>query len=169
MPKIDLIQKKSLIISTATDCFYRITGLPQEVRKDDKERTGIQVLVREPNTRNLVFISVGTPSEAAMFFAAEKAVRSNINGDNASENSANPDRMEFAGSVTCYSYEGTEVQASVSGLKAEEDVTVGIMVLSSILEMTPKEVCRGVSVNGGRLPEAFSIKNHYLYPIVNGQ
>lgn len=145
----------------ATNGFNTLKNLPKEIRKDDKERTGIQVLVREPGTRNLIFFSVGNPSEHAMFFAAEKAVRSHIHGDSASQNSSNPEKMEFAGSVSVC-IDGICLQVSVSGMRAEEDVAIAITILSHLFSVLPKKICLQIEMSGGRLPDCFSYPRHYL-------
>ena len=161
---INLIDRRLEIITTADHWFDRITSLPTSVRKDEKERTGIQVLVREPDTRNLVFVSIRNPSEAAQFFAAEKAVRSHLYHQSTSGNSALPEKMAFSGSVTCFDDHGsTQVQASCSGLLSEEDVMVGIMELATVFKTSPNRVCDRVTKIGGVLPDVFYDHNHYLY------
>ncbi len=164
--KIDLQEIKQELIRVATDGFNTLINLPKEIRGDDKERTGIQVLVREPGTRNLVFFSVGNPSEYAMFFSAEKAVRSHIHGDYASQNSADPKKMEFAGSITV-TIEGITLQASASGTKAEEDVALMVKALACIFNLSTKNVCFLIETKGGRLPDCFSLRGHYLRKFLN--
>lgn len=160
MQKIDLDSKRKLITETASKYFHLITALPRSVRTDEKERTGVQVLVIEPGTRNLVMVSVKNPSEAARFFAVEKAVRSEALGDASSLNSADGEKMRFAGSVTVYINE-MKVQASVSGLKAEEDVVIAIRILAAIFDIMPKAIISNIKKNGGKLPSEFAVKNHY--------
>src|SRR6056297_2452844 len=99
---IDLNEKRQDIIAVATELFEKFVNMPKNVRPDNKERTGIQVLVWQPGTRNFLMVSVGEPSEAARFFAVEKAVRSLQNGDVSSGNSADPDIMQFSGSVSIF-------------------------------------------------------------------
>ncbi len=130
--KLNLSEKKSQIALAATQAFNEIINA--QGRIDDKKRTGVQVLVREPDTRNLVLISVLEPPEHSKFFAVEKAVRSHLKNDYASQNSEHPDSMEFAGSVTV-EIDGVLVQASTSGMKAEEDVTISIRVLAAIFDV----------------------------------
>ena len=165
---IDLNSKREEIISAAKEAFEEIVDLPTDVRPDEKERTGIQVLVRQPKTRNLVYLSIKNPSEAAQFFAVEKAVRSEVLFDTSSQNSEDTDIMRFAGSVTVNTDGGRyTLQASVSGLKAEEDVTVAISVLSKLLQVHPSEIRKMVERTAGKMPECFYDKTHYLYPFVN--
>ncbi|MFP4515099.1 MAG: hypothetical protein ACLFNO_03805 [Parcubacteria group bacterium] len=170
---IDLNEKRAGIISVATRMFDEITSIPTSIRTDTKVRKGIKVLVRQPGTRNLVLISIKEPSEAAQFFAVEKAVRSHIYFENASQNSEDASIMQFAGSVTVgmYHFYGHtdspySLQASVSGLKAEEDVTVAIAVITEILKesnATMKNVADVISEDGGQLPYCFYDKDHYLH------
>jgi len=164
---VNLMKQRAEILAIAEHWFDVITNLPG--RTDLKERTGIQVLIREPGTRNLIFGSVREPSETAMFFAAEKAVRSYLFGHSTSQKSESIERMEFADSVGIMFGDGTELQASVSGLKAEEDTAVAVILLANILSQAPIAICKNIIGNGGKLPECFFDKNHYLYPVINGQ
>lgn len=160
--KIDLQEKRQGLVELLTKSFFELITLPKEVRPDEKERTGIQVLIREPDTRNLLFFSIGIPSEAAIFFSGEKAVRSHIKGDFSSQNSADPKKMEYAGSVTM-AIGGTTIQASASGMKAEEDVALMIRALAYIFNVDTKDVCCHIEVNKGRLPDCFFLPSHYLF------
>ena len=69
--------------------------------------------------------------------------------------------MRFAGSVGVYINE-MYVQISISGMKAEEDVALGVRGLAYIFNTTPKNICKNVKSNGGKLPESFFQKDHYL-------
>ena len=158
---IELSEKKGLLIGHSLKIFDGIVGLPTNIRPDEKERTGIQVLVRVPGTRNLVFFSVGSPSEFAQFFAAEKAVRSDLFGHTSSETSQDWDEMRFPGSVTVKT-DDAFYQASVSGLKAEEDVFIAIKLLSLILKETFFDVYENIAKLGGELPECLIEEGHYL-------
>lgn len=165
--KIDLDQRRYQITLAASKAVQEILDVPPHIRNDEKQRTGIQVLVREPDTRNLVFLSIGKPSEAAQFFAVEKAVRSHLHGHMASANSEDTLKMQYSGSVTCeLSDDGTLLQASVSGMKAEEDVTIAIFVLASILEVPPINICALIRARGGELPECLRNPEHYLHKLI---
>lgn len=163
---IDLNSKRQDIIAVATEVFEKFVSMPKNVRTDDKERTGIQVLVWEPGTRNLVMISIKEPSEAARFFAVEKAVRTHVNGDSSSANSADTPGMQFAGSLGIFwdelsGHEGEDeifLFASTSGLKAEEDVAVSAAVLSKIAGVPFVEICDQVRSYGGQLPDWYDEK-----------
>lgn len=151
MINLELKEKKQDIIDVATELFEKFTKMPKDIRSDDKERTGIQVVVWEPGTRNLVTASIGKPSEVAKFLAVEKAVRSLNKGDVSSENSADADLMQFAGAVSIVS--GRHIlTASVSGLKSEDDVAISIAILAKLSHMSFIEVCENIEFYGGFLP-----------------
>ena len=87
-----------------------------------------------------------------MWFAVEKAVRSYTRGEVTSQESENPEKMEFAGSITVI-IDGMVLQVSTSGLKGEEDMSVSVVVASRILQISTTEVCKNLISNGGKLPE----------------
>jgi len=170
---INLNDRRQEIIDVATEAFEIITGLPKNIRQDEKERTGIQVLVIQPGTRNLVYVSIKEPSEAAKFFAAEKAVRANILSDVSSGNSENLESMQFSGCISVFVDELVEgmpdkmLQASVSGLNSEEDVTIAVLILAKLLKVKPYDICKNIISNFGRLPNFFyedaNQESHYLW------
>ena len=162
----DLNKETFKLVMVATNLFNEIISLPPSIRKDEKERTGIQVFIREPGTRNLVFFSVESPSAAAMTFSVEKAIRSYLHGDSSSENSADPDRMEFQGSVTV-DIDGVKLQASVSGLFGEEDTLVAVKVLAYIFDVTSLEICKNIMEHDGKLPIRFFTEGDYLCKFIN--
>lgn len=156
---VDLNEKRQDIIAVATELFEKFVNMPKDVRPDDKERTGIQVLVWEPGTRNLVMVSVKEPSEAARFFAVEKAVRSHVVSDMSSGNTAHPPALQFAGSLSVFVNElpkkvGGEgiLRASTSGLTAEEDAAISAAVLAVATGNSFVEICDSVNEYGGVLP-----------------
>lgn len=157
---IDLNEKRQDIIAVATELFEKFVNMPKDVRPDDKERTGIQVLVWEPGTRNLVMVSIKEPSEAARFFAVEKAVRSHVLSDMSSGNSVHTPTLQFAGSLSVFinelsHNEGGEgiLRASTSGLTAEEDAAVSAAVLAAVTGNSFIEICDSVNEFGGDLPD----------------
>ena len=157
---IDLNERRQDIIAVATKLFEKFVNMPKDVRPDDKERTGIQVLVWEPGTRNLVMASIKEPSEAAKFFAVEKAVRSHTLDHCSSANSADPSKMKFPGSVSVkFVHPGgisrSILVASVSGLKSEEDVAISVAILAKIFGSSFVEACEHVA---GELPDWYG--NH---------
>lgn len=159
-------KKQYLFLEKVKALFKQITSLPKEVRSDDKERTGIQILIREIGTRNIFFESVFRPSKAAEFFAIEKAVRSEILGHAASQNSADPDKMKFPGSVTMNYLNKTFFQCSISGLKGEEDVFMAVVSLAEAFEVPVSYVIDVVEFSGGELPWQFSQEGNYLYDLL---
>jgi len=166
MEKIILEDLRINLISVATVIFNEIVNLPKELRPDEKQRTGIAILVREIGTRNLLIIKIHEPSENAQFFSIEKAVRSESFHDYSSQNTENPDRMKFAGSVTVPYDNQTDIQCSVSGLKAEEDTAVAVVLLSFVTGWTKRKVIENIVKKGGALPKCFYDKNHYLYEMI---
>ncbi len=129
---IDLQAKREEMMDLAAKVFQDIVSLPNHIRRDNKPRTGIKVLVWEAHTRNLLLFSVGKPSEASEFFVVEKAVRAAVDHDHSSGSTANPDKMQFAGCV------GTEfneqfLQVSVSGLQEKEDVAIALILLANLI------------------------------------
>lgn len=176
MNEINLSEKRELIQKIGKELFDRITNLPKEVRPDNTPRTGIQIVARELCTRNLVMESIYEPSEAARFFAVEKTVRTQCLVHVTSQDSEDPECMQFAGSVSYYNEDDCkEFHVSVSGLKAEEDVTIAIIILSQILEKTIDEVIKNIgeagtyqkACCGGHLPTQWADKNHYLNAVLN--
>mgnify|MGYP000848891163 CR=1 FL=1 len=156
---MDLNEKRQDIISVATEMFEKFVNMPKSVRPDDKERTGIQVIVWEPGTRNLVMVSIKEPSEAARFFAVEKAVRSHILSDMSSGNSEDVATMQFSGSLSVFlnelpGHEDNEglLRASTSGLTAEEDAAVSAAVLAKVTGSSFVQICDNVDEHWGKLP-----------------
>jgi hypothetical protein len=164
--KIDLTQMRELIAEAGTLFFDRIMALDKGIRPDDRERTGVQIFLCEPGTRNFVLVPVYKPSEAGTFFAIEKAVRSYTLGDYASQNSQDESKFKFAGCVMVKTPSGQKVQGSMSGLKPFEDVGGSMYVLSRIFKCPLDEVYHGVKRGGGRLPNEISDPNHYLYNVL---
>lgn len=164
MEKIDLSDFKERAYKVADEIFYKLTLLPPHIRSDDKERTGIQILLRELNTKNLELISIGEPPTSSLFFAVEKAVRSELYTDSSSGNTADHKTLRFHGSITVYCPETEQkIQISVSGLKQEEDVYVGINILAEILQKSKENICQIIAMSGGVLPSCFEDATHYLH------
>lgn len=155
------------LANTAATFFNRVVGLSKEVRPDEKERTGMQVFIREIGTDNIALFSASKPSERAQFFAVEKAVRSAMLGQAASQNSEDPDKMQFPGSITITLDDGTQFQASTSGLKSYEDVANSILMLSDTVQWPIEAVIKNVRDHGGMLPDFLSDQQHYLCQILD--
>ncbi len=172
MNRIDLNSKRQEIIALAEQLFHEITGLPPEIRPDEKPRTGIAVLVIDPNDQNnMLYFTIGEPSERARYLAVKKAVSSFIYGDVSSQNKENPVKLDFPGSFT-FIDEGEgdldiwTCQASVSGLKGEEDAAIAVRILSLVFDLKPKEVIFNIRDHFGELPKAFRQKDGYLAKIL---
>jgi len=165
---IDLSSDEKIVQlqNVAKSWYEMIMGLPADIRQDDKERTGIAVLILEPDTRNMVMFEVEQPSMAASFFRVEKAVRSNLFQDPSSGNSANPSLFRFPGSFTA-SFDGVTLQASVSGAKGEEDAFISAMLLASAFHQPVDKVLRNIKNSKGEIPPQFFQKDHYLYVLLN--
>lgn len=149
----------------AYELFVYIINLPSEIRQDTKKRHGIQTLVWEPNTRNLVIFPSESPSEAAKFFSIEKAVRANCFGHISSANSAKEESMKYPGALSAR-FDKRRIFVSVSGLKPEEDAAVSLLILAHIFDVTPLDVIENIKIKRGQLPEEFDDENHYLYALV---
>ncbi len=163
---IDIKSKRNELIALATKWYDAIVSLPAEIRTDEKTRTGVQVLLRQIGTRNQVFFSVHHPSEDAMFFCAEKGVRSEIEGDLTSGESANPEICRFGGSVTLM-IGGVAYQASVSGLNSFEDVALALIMLSRLTGFPPAAILEQILAENESIPEEFNDKDNFLYELVN--
>ena len=164
--KINLPDLELSVIAYGEVLFSQITNLPLSERLDDKKRTGIQVLIREIGTKdNLLFVSVFQPSQRAMFFACEKAARSDAHGDYSSANSADPDNFQYPGSITV-EIDGQKFQASVSGLKSEEDVYIASQMLAFVLNKKVKHILLRIVQCEGRLPNEFFTHGHYLFNLL---
>jgi hypothetical protein len=149
---INLKEKELEIMETAAFWFNTLMNLPNEIRQDTKERTGISVYIREPGKRNSLHFSVSQPSADATDFAVEKAVRSHVLGHVSSQNSEDPEKLQFAGSLTL-EIDGTIIQVSVSGMQSFEDVFIAIQILSRISGAYTYSVCLSIAEKGGELPK----------------
>lgn len=162
----NLFERREELITLATSMFDYFIKLPKEIRPDDKERTGIQIFLREVGTRNSIFASIHNPSENAQWFAVEKAVRSETLGDFSSQNSEDPEQMRFRGSLSVL-FHHSIIQASTSGLTGDEDTAVSLRLLSCWTKIPPEFVIKHVIENEGQLPDCFFDRDHYLYTIVH--
>jgi hypothetical protein len=112
-------------------------------------------------TKNLILAKIGSPSENAQFYYIEKAVRSEGYGDYSSQNSEDPERMRFAGCVMV-KVDDRKFQASVSGLKSDEDAYIAVRILAYALDLTVHYVLSNIKKHRGMLPFSFSEPGHYL-------
>lgn len=168
---IDLNSERQGVIDLATELFEKFVTMPKDLRPDKKERTGIQILIWESGTKNLLMASIKEPSRFSKFFAVEKAVRMNINYHSSSANSANFDAMEFPGSVSAwlndlsdFEYEGDPfITASTSGLRPEEDVAISVAILAEITGVPFATICKNIDSYGGILPYWYSEKDKGIF------
>lgn len=161
--KIILEGLSSQLRPFAEKYFDYIVGLPTDARPaDEKPRTGIQILLEEADTRNLTNFPVYSPSEAAVRFASKKVDFAQSHKHFSSQNSADPKKMRFAGCVAI-EINGQIIYASTSGLKAEEDVAISIMMLHHLTGLSTAQICENIVYHGGLLPDCFKDKKHYLH------
>lgn len=168
---INLNEKRNEVFEIASELFEKFTNMPKTVRTDEKERTGVQVVVWEPGTRNLIMVSVGEPSEAARFLAVEKAVRANAYADGTSSESEVASLNRFAGALSIFWDFGetekgqgrSEIFASTSGLKSEEDVAISIAVLAKITGKKFSEICDIIFHCDGQLPTWYDSGNRSYF------
>jgi hypothetical protein len=165
---IDLNSKMTRALEVGHKWFMTTIGLREDIRNDEKMRTGIQMLLQQPGTRNLIFLAIIEPSKVAQVLASEKATRSNVLGDVSSFNSRNPQIMRFGGAVTA-TFDGVTLQASTSGLKEEEDILVSVMQLAEAFDKTPLEICTNISEHGGLFPPEFFEVDSYLYKFIRSE
>ena len=57
---VNFNEQRKFIETLGNQLFDYITGLSKDIRSDDKERTGIQILGRVLRSRNLVMVPKGT-------------------------------------------------------------------------------------------------------------
>ncbi len=165
MIKIKLPEMESQFAFISQMLFNKIISTPKEVRGDDKKRTGIQVLVRQLATANLVNISILNPSQLAKFFVCEKSTRLELLGDSTSEDTKDEAIMRFPGAIHIVA-DGMRYHVSVSGLQAHEDVAIAVYIAAYLAELSAKEICTQINLNDGTLPQTLYEENHYLNGII---
>lgn len=163
MSKINLKLMRGKLVATAYEAYDEIMALSHEERDDTNVRTGVQIFIREPgiSERNSIFSSIYHPSEDAMAFSVEKAVRSYTLGHAASQNSEDPDKLQYRGSLTV-TIDGITIQASCSGLTGDQDVYVSVIILSRIFACSTWHIMNKINEAGGELPEHFAFQNSYF-------
>lgn len=166
--EVNLAEKREELSALAHELFQKITGLDPTIRKDVKERKGIQVVCCVPGTRNLIVIPVGQPTETAQFFSIEKAVRTDLSDDMTSDESANEKLCQFIGAVA---YDGEKeeheelyVIVSTSGLLGIEDSAISCILQGKIWGIPPREVIE--KLRDIRLSSELFQPGHYLYEII---
>ncbi len=189
---INLQQKKQEILSLGRNLFHEIINLPRDVRSDDKERTGINIVVRNPNDGDLIIIPIENPSEKIIFYSVEKITRMEVSGEDlfykklhpfshtqkdsrarlsfSSQSTKDAEKFRYAGGIAL----GMELkerisillQVSTSGLKEEEDVLISLIVLCFLSGFSSRAVIEAIEAEGGEFPKEFKQKGNYLYNIV---
>ena len=163
MTKFDLAKKRNGFQKLGKELFDYLTGLPQSVRPEEKPRTGIQVLLKNPDPRSedLITFPVYNPSERAQYFVCEKSFRTELFGDATSQNSENEKLKKFRGCVTI-SLHGGILHCSVSGLFGSEDVAIAIILIAKATGVSINDVMINIGARQGKLPEEFYQEGHYL-------
>lgn len=160
--QINLQEKRPELVDAAEGYFHVITNM---VREDDKVRTGIQVVIRDlEDLNNMVCFPVGKPPDRSVHLASEKGTRALLKGHKTSYESRDPEKMQYGGSVQV-TINGKTFQASVSGLKEEEDIAVATMLLSCVLDSNSTKIYEEVVASGGIMPE-FTGKFCYLQQLL---
>jgi hypothetical protein len=161
----NLISFHPKMLALANALYSEIIALPREVRLDDKERTGIAIFMREIGTRDLITGSVANPSEAAKVFAVEKAVRSAVLEHYSSQNSADPEKLQYPGSLTI-DLDGLKIQASISGLQSDEDAVASLILLAHYSGWSVKACIDHIQERKGELPVVIFEPEHYLRKVL---
>ena len=170
MKTINLKEKKAELQNLGIEIFDYITGLSKDIRPDEQARTGIQILMRDPNraSENLINFSVYNPSDRAQYFVCEKSIRTEMNGDATSQDSEDEKRRQFRGCVTLsLPEEGIILHCSISGLFGSEDATAGIIMLSRAAETSIDDVIHNIMRRDGDLPNEIFQQGHYLRALLD--
>jgi len=161
-----LKDRKEELTAVAREFFTKIMALSNEVRQDDKTRTGIAVFVWKQFTADLINIEIGEASDPAKFFVHEKAVRSSLNGELSSRDSADAENFRFPGSITMTDKNGNTWVVSISGIKGSEDEAGSILVMSKVAKCTIQEVLENLDSVHSILPDFASDGDHYLSKVI---
>lgn len=167
---IDLKKKRKFIAELGLELFDYLTGLSEDIRTDNEERTGIQIFGKVAGTKNIVTVAVRDPSEETRIYAIEQAVRTECFMHKTSQDSEDIGRNQLAGSVSMYfdgkDIDGEDIHLSVCGLKPEENVVLAIILLAKILEVSIDEVIYDIQQDNGTLPDEIFQKDHYLKKLI---
>lgn len=145
--------------------FDEIKNTPYPTRRDDRERTGLAILVRELGGDNQIYVTVDQPSDGARFYVSEKATRSEIFEHWTSGNSADKSKRRYHGCIT-FRIDGKRYQVSTSGLQEGEDVAVSLRVASQLSSEKVSTIMADIRSHGGILPDWVEDKSHYLYKVM---
>ena len=164
--KFNVEQQRKKISYIGNKLFDQLISLPQEIRPDKNPPTGIEIFVKIVGTRNQMTVSIKKPSKDAKIFAIEKSVRTEIHAHKTSQDSEDVEHMKFAGCVSFY-LDKEELHVSTSGLEAEEDTLVSIIVLSRITGVSIDEIIEEIKRDCGALPKEIFQHGHYLDVMLN--
>jgi len=163
---INVESKRGVILYLGNKLFNYLTTLPKDIRPDKTPRTGIEIFVRVLGTRNQISFSVKKPSKDAKIFAIEKSVRTESHAHKTSLDSEDVKNMKFGGCISFY-LDNEELHVSTSGLTAEEDTVVSIIILAKITGVSIDEILDEIKRDGGKLPEELFKQGHYLDDLLN--
>ena len=158
-----LDKQRQAILDLATIVYDDILRSP--IRLDDKERTGIRVLVKIEGTKDMIFVDVYRPSEKTMYFASEKTIRCERDGLWSSGDNANLKEDKYHGCIVIV-IGGKKVFISVSGLKEEEDTLVALFIGTYMTLSTLGDVMAVIMSHNGIIHDTILDKEYYLYPLM---
>ena len=159
------IEMRQDILDLGLKLFTEIIKIPQSIRPDDRERTGIQILIKEIGTRNIFLEPIMHPSIAAQHFANEKAIRLELSGQYSSANTENERVLRYEGAVAV-DYGKYKIVSSICGLKSQEDVLIAIVLLAFVTGQRSQNVINQIVLKKGKLPKFLFNANHYLYEVI---
>lgn len=164
MEKINLIEQRESLIELATKLFNYATELPYEekwLKSKEKKSRGIQIFVYElKNKDNLVFNSIGEPSDFAKIFAVQQAVKAEILGHHFAS------RKEPG--VLSVLYKDTSIWASTAGLMEDENAVISLFLLAKVTDCKPGDMIKYILSNKGELPNCFlNVRQHYIYELID--
>jgi len=156
--KINLSKQKDRAISLGEELFNKITKFPG---RSDQERTGVQLLISEIGTKNLLLVPIYSPSDEDSSWMIELAKMSEDLSNFSSENTV----LSNAGNVIVIIGNSMYLTSSL-GLKPEDNVFFAIRMLSYLQEISVKWTIENSKANGSKLPKQFDDKGHYLYKLI---
>ncbi|MBP9715056.1 MAG: hypothetical protein KBD52_01020 [Candidatus Pacebacteria bacterium] len=145
--------------------FDEIKNTPYPLRQDDRERTGLAILVREIGADNQIYVTVDKPSDGGKFYVSEKATRSELLEHWTSGNSADKSKRRYHGCIT-FLMDGKKFQVSTSGLQEHEDVAVSLRVASQLSGKKVSTIVAVIQSHDGILPEWVDNNTHYLHAVM---
>jgi len=174
---INLKEKQPALKALAERYFNRIMRESQETRGDEKhdQRTGIQVLLKFLQTRDMINFPVYSPSPEAQHFASHKSGITEVNNVITSQDVENVKIFWFRGCISFRFPDGIVIHCSLSGLLGSEDVA-GAIILMAEAKGTNVDIIINNIIDRrrfwhfgrkGKLPNEIFNPNHYLGKILN--